>query len=78
MTEYEIKHGWYSKLQQEVKKNIIYKSDRKGTLSNIYLTDEGIEVEVTEICKEKDDFNIKSFPDAIYKGKVIKWIKSIY
>ena len=73
MSESKIMHGWYSNKQ----KNVSVKGDEKRTKSNIYLTDKGKEVEVTEVCKVKDNYNIKAFTDAIYMGKVVKWVRSV-
>ena len=42
------------------------------TGTNIYLTKDGREVEITEV-KESPD--ISNFPDAVYLGFVTKWIR---
>jgi|TARA_R110002074_G_scaffold399156_1_gene591923 hypothetical protein len=48
----------------------------KVVLSNIYLSQEGKEVEITEVCQEKKEkFN---FEDEEYRGIVVKWIRTIF
>jgi len=48
----------------------------KVVLSNIYLSQEGKEVEITEVCQEKKEkFN---FEDMEYRGIVVKWTRSIF
>jgi len=54
-------HAWFSKIQ----KDRLYK----------YLTTNGKEVEVTEICNYKDTHE-KRFKDSQYRGKVVKWVRT--
>lgn len=50
--------------------------NNKVVLSNIYLSQEGKEVEITEVCREKKEkFN---FEDMEYRGIVVKWIRTIF
>ena len=56
----KMRHGWFSLTQA------------KMTGTNIYLTKDGREVEITEV-KESPD--ISNFPDAVYLGFVTKWIR---
>ena len=56
----------------------MYNDDTKHPTSNIYLNEEGKMVEITEICNKKESYNLKSFPDAEYRGIVVKWVKAIY
>jgi hypothetical protein len=80
MSSQEIRHAFFSKKQKE------HLSDRNirgpnGQLrrdnTNIYLTTDGREVEVTEVCKEADSYNKKGFPDFIYLGQVTKWVRVV-
>ena len=79
MSNNKILHGWYSNKQKNQSKPRLHNdTGKKQPRSNIYLTENGEEVEVTEVCSEKDNYNTKTFTDAIYKGRVVKWIRSIY
>ena len=70
----KIYHGWYSEKQ----KNII-KFDEKGDSNkfsfHIYLNESGEEVEVTEVSLSPQ--YTSDWDDVIYKGCVIKWVRSI-
>jgi hypothetical protein len=70
----EIRHAFFSKKQ---KKSVFHRRSNKQEPyhTNIYLTTDGREVEVTEICKEADSYNKKSFPDFVYLGQVTKWVR---
>ena len=81
MSSQEIRHAFFSKKQKE------HLNDRNirgsnGQLrrdnTNIYLTTDGREVEVTEVCKEADSYNKKGFPDFVYLGQVTKWVRVKY
>ena len=72
------KYGFFSQMQKDKSKSIIYDDNMKHPISNIYLNDNNEEVEVTQICPDETSFNKKVFYDYIYVGKVTKWIKSIY
>ncbi len=79
MSSQEIRHAFFSK---EQKKSLLErkmfrdgKSERHGT--NIYLTTDGREVEVTEVCKDADSYK-KRFPDFVYLGQVTKWVRVKY
>ena len=80
MSSQEIRHAFFSKKQKE------HLNDRNirgsnGQLrrdnTNIYLTTDGREVEVTEVCKEADSYNKKGFPDFVYLGQVTKWVRVV-
>ena len=80
MGSHEIRHAFFSQIQKE---NLLErkmfrdgKSERRST--NIYLTTDGREVEVTEVCKDADSYNKKGFPDFVYLGQVTKWVKVKY
>jgi len=74
-------HAYFS---QTAKNNKMNRKERfrsesfqnKVVLSNIYLSQEGKEVEITEVCQEKKEkFN---FEDMEYRGIVVKWIRTIF
>ena len=80
MSSQEIMHAFFSQKQKKmIERERFEKTDggddklvRKNT--NIYLTKDGREVEVTEICKEVDNYNKKVFLDFVYLGQVTKWV----
>lgn len=70
----DIKYGWYSQTQKD--NNIIkLKNEDNHYSSYIYLKEDGTSVEVTEVTSS--DRPNKNFKDVVFKGKVIKWVKSI-
>ena len=81
MSKSHIYHAYFS---QTAKNNRMNHKERfssesfqnKVVLSNIYLSQEGKEVEITEVCQEKKEkFN---FEDMEYRGIVVKWIRTIF
>ena len=46
--------------------------------TNIYLTVDGREVEVTEVIKTKPNHHQKNFSDSQYLGMVTKWLRVKY
>ena len=80
MSSQDIRHAFFSKKQKEHvgERNI---RGPNGQLrlrnTNIYLTTDGREVEVTEVCKEEHTYNKKSFPDFVYLGQVTKWVRVV-
>ena len=76
MSSQETRHAFFSKEQKksllERKMSRDGKSERSGT--NIYLTTDGREVEVTEVVKDANSYNKKSFTDFVYLGQVTKWV----
>jgi len=81
MSKSHIYHAYFS---QTAKNNRMNHKERfssesfqnKVVLSNIYLSQEGKEVEITEVCQEKKEkFN---FEDMEYRGIVVKWTRSIF
>jgi hypothetical protein len=79
MTTPEIYYAWFSKKQKEIsgEKRYYNNNQRKQTKSNIYLSLDGREVEVTEVSTEMTNHS-ERFSDSQYLGKVSKWIRSIY
>ena len=57
----EIWHAFFSQAQ----KDCFQKKYPYEKFSNIYLTTDGSEVEITEVCKEEDSYNKKGFPDPV-------------
>ena len=78
MDSQEVKYGFFSQMQKDTSKSIIYYDNMKHPISNIYLNDNNEEVEVTQICSDEKSYNKKVYNDCIYVGKVTKWIRSIY
>ena len=85
MSSQEIYHAFFSKKQKErtnkcVGKKKLFKDYGKLKLpsSNIYLTTDGREVEITEVVKDADTYNKKTFTDFVYLGKVTKWVRFKY
>jgi len=79
MSSQEIFHAYFSQKQKEhiymsMKKNFNVRKPH----TNIYLTIDGTEVEVTEVCKEADSDYKKRFPDFVYLGQVTKWVRAHY
>ena len=72
------KYGFFSQIQKDRSKYKKYDDNTKHPISNIYLNDNNEEVEVTEICSDPNSFNNEVFYDNINRGKVTKWIRSIY
>ena len=84
MSSQVIGHAFFSKKQKEsifIKK---IRSNERGPPrqlpphTNIYLTTDGREVEVTQVCKDPDSYNKKSFRDFVYLGQVTKWVRVKY
>ena len=79
MSSQEIRHAFFSKKQKEhFSDRKFHNSKLERHYTNIYLTTDGREVEVTEVCKEADSYNKKGFPDFVYLGQVTKWVRAHY
>ena len=73
-------HAWFSQKQKNIKvsiRDINVSKQGKTSLSCIYLTDDGKEIEVTELARTLFDHS-KNFKDSKYLGKVVKFIRCIY
>ena len=76
-------YGWYSQKQsnlyQQINNKYKYNLNRpeKRPKYNIYLTKDGKEVSVTWVStsNNRNDFN---FDDIVFKGEVVRWIRSIF
>ena len=77
MSSQDIRHAFFSQKQKE---SILTKKQMQLEIkhTNIYLTTDGREVEVTEVCKYPDSYNKKGFPDFVYLGQVTKWVRVKY
>ena len=77
MSSQVIRHAFFSKKQKE---RIFARKQLQLEIkhTNIYLTTDGREVEVTEVCKDPDSYNKNSFPDFVYLGQVTKWVRIKY
>ena len=81
MGSHEIRHAFFSQKQKEYicDRNIRRPHEQmRRDHTNIYLTIDGREVEVTEVVKEADSYNKKGFPDFVYLGQVTKWVRVKY
>ena len=77
MGSHEIRHAFFSQKQKE---SIFARKQLQLEIkhTNIYLTTDGREVEVTEVCKDPDSYNKIGFPDFVYLGQVTKWVRIKY
>ncbi len=71
-----IYHAWFSQKQKEFLYSIKY-YDHVKPHTNIYLTIDDKEVEVTEVSQNKREHE-KYFPDSVYLGQVKKWVRIKY
>lgn len=78
MSSQEIRYAFFS---EEQKKRLFERKIHNGKLersyTNIYLTIDGREVEVTEVVKDVNSYNKKNFPDFVYLGQVTKWVRLV-
>ena len=79
MSSQKIKHAYFSHKQKEnFSERKLLQNGGFKPYTNIYLTTDGREVEVTEVCKEADSYNKNIFPDFVYLGQVTKWVRIKY
>ena len=78
MSSQKIRHAYFSKTQKNNMKD--HRRSKKQIVhhTNIYLTTDGREVEVTEVVKDADSYNKKIFSDFVYLGQVTKWVRIKY
>ena len=74
-----MRHAYFSQKQKEM----ILRKPRSSTTNkqphtNIYLTVDGREVEVTEVTKNQYNQHQKNFSDSQYLGMVTKWLRAKY
>jgi hypothetical protein len=74
-----MRHAYFSQQQKEM----ILRKPRSSTINNtphtnIYLTVDGKEVEVTEVIKDIPNHHETNFSDSQYLGMVTKWLRVKY
>ena len=79
MSSQEIRHAFFSEEQKKrlFERKAIQDDKLERRYTNIYLTTDGREVEVTEVCKDADSYNKKGFPDFVYLGQVTTWVREV-
>ena len=82
MSSQKTRHAFFSETQKQAarkaKSGRIWKDNKEVHYSsNIYLTTDGTEVEVTELCKDANSYNKKTYPDFVYLGEVTKWVRVV-
>jgi len=72
-------NGWFSQNSKDhaIKKNKMLMGGELRPISYIYLNTDGKEVEVTEVSTSKN-ISLSGWKDHVYKGKFVKWIRSVY
>ena len=80
MSEPHIYHAYFSQTAKNNRMNYKVSSassqNNRVVLSNIYLSQEGKEVEITEVRRVKKEKN--KFEDEEYRGIVVKWTRSVF
>ena len=74
----EIQYGYYSEKQKNLRCNAMRSQRGRYPKSNIYLDQQGNEIEITEVSKKSPEEFVKRFDDVIYVGIVTKWVRSIF
>ena len=74
----EIQYGYYSEKQKNLMCNAMRSQRGRYPKSNIYLDQQGNEIEITEVSKKSPEEFDKRFDDVIYVGIVTKWVRSIF
>ena len=75
MSTIELKHAFFSQEQKERLLTTKTFGSEVYKATSIWLTTDGREVEVTELCTNADSYNKKGFPDHKYLGQVTKWLR---
>ena len=80
MSDNKEMYAWFSTIQKSnILKPVTLQNCKHDKLhTNIYLTEDGKEIEVTEVTYRKDYDHPKRFQDSIYMGKVVKWLRPCY
>ena len=73
-------HAFYSKKQENSTRDIEMDDNKRNVRHNVYLTDAGEELIVTEVSESSDRINShgKNFSDSKYLGIVSKWKSVVY
>tara|TARA_B100001769_G_C21797768_1_gene434531 strand:+ start:203 stop:457 length:255 start_codon:yes stop_codon:yes gene_type:complete len=74
----EIQYGYYSEKQKNLRFKNTGSQRGRYPMSNIYLDQQGNEIEITEVSKKSPEEFDKRFDDVIYVGIVTKWVRSIF
>ena len=81
-----IKYGYFSKKQHVICRIENYKYNHKDNKCetranngyNVWLTDDGREVKPSEVTSTRNDDYMKSlWPDTIYLGRLVKWLRYV-
>ena len=74
-----MRHAYFSQQQKEmILRKPRYSTSNNTPHTNIYLTVDGREVEVTEVIQTKPNHHETSFSDSQYLGVVTKWLRAKY
>ena len=76
--EKPINYGYYSEKQKNLRFTATRRQRGRYSMSNIYLDQQGNEIEITEVSKKSPEEFDKRFDDVKYVGIVTKWVRSIY
>jgi len=76
--EKPINYGYYSEKQKNLRFRATRRQRGRYSMSNIYLDQQGNEIEITEVSKKSPEEFDKRFDDVIYVGIVTKWVRSIF
>ena len=76
--EKPINYGYYSEKQKNLRFSATRRQRGRYSMSNIYLDQQGNEIEITEVSKKSPEEFDKRFDDVKYVGIVTKWVRSIY
>ena len=76
--EKPINYGYYSEKQKNLRFTATRRQRGRYSMSNIYLDQQGNEIEITEVSKKSPEEFDKRFDDVIYVGIVTKWVRSIF
>ena len=76
--EKPINYGYYSEKQKNLRFKATKRQRGRYSISNIYLDQQGNEIEITEVSKKSPEEFDKRFDDVIYVGIVTKWVRSIF
>ncbi|MEE8479177.1 MAG: hypothetical protein V3S42_04130 [Candidatus Neomarinimicrobiota bacterium] len=74
-----MRHAYFSQQQKEtILRKPRYSTSNNTPHTNIYLTVDGREVEVTEVIQNKPNHHETNFSDSQYLGMVTKWLRAKY
>ena len=76
--EKPINYGYYSEKQKNLRFRATRRQRGRYSMSNIYLDQQGNEIEITEVSKKSPEEFDKRFDDIKYVGVVTKWVGSVF